>query len=41
MSNTKYGFIMIAVGFLWGTSGNANASVTCFCTALILFSIKE
>ena len=41
MNNTVSGWVMIAVGFFWGISGRIENFVTCFCTALILFSLKE
>tara|TARA_R110002020_G_scaffold296073_2_gene511722 strand:- start:660 stop:788 length:129 start_codon:yes stop_codon:yes gene_type:complete len=39
--NDKYGWAMNAIGLFWLIAGNPETGTTCFCTAIILFSIKE
>ena len=39
--NKKYGWAMNVLGIICVVSGNQDSGTTCFCTALILFSIKQ
>lgn len=40
MSNKTSGWLMNVIGVYWFIAGNPECGVTCFCTALILFSLK-
>ena len=38
--NNKHAWMMNAIGIFWCVAGNYECGATCFCTALILFSIE-
>ena len=41
MSNNISGWVFTAIGLFWFIAGNPEIGVTCCCTSVILFSLKD